>query len=55
MTAGTFRLPNGFAGRSVGVAMYDDDALRPSRGLMHGVAISAILYVLLAGIVWLAL
>lgn len=39
---------------SVGVAMYDDDALRPSRGLMHGVMISAGLY-LLAAMVWLAI
>ena len=39
---------------SVGVARYDDDARRPSRGLMHGLVISAGLY-LLAALVWLAI
>jgi hypothetical protein len=34
--------------------MYEDDALSPSRGLMHGVLISAGLY-LLAGMLWLAI
>ena len=34
--------------------MYDEDALGPGRGLMHGVLISAALY-LMAGLVWLAL
>ena len=34
--------------------MYEDDAIGPSRGLMHGVLISAGLY-LLAGMLWLAI
>jgi hypothetical protein len=34
--------------------MHDEDGGRPSRGLVWGLIISAILY-LLAGLVWLAL